>query len=43
LPVYCFATCPNCGGGGLKIFAAILERPVIEQPISHDGKSGAAC
>jgi hypothetical protein len=36
------ATCPNCGGGGRKIIAAILKRPVIEQPISHDGESGAA-
>jgi hypothetical protein len=23
--------CPNCGGGELKIIAAILERPVIEK------------
>jgi hypothetical protein len=22
--------CPNCGGGGLKIIAAVLERQVIE-------------
>lgn len=23
--------CPNCSGGGLKIIAAIFERPVIEK------------
>jgi hypothetical protein len=29
--------CPNCGGGELKIIAAILERPVIEKILSHLG------
>jgi hypothetical protein len=29
--------CPNCGGGQLEIIAAILERPVIEQILSHLG------
>ena len=29
--------CPNCGGGELKIIAAILERPVIERILSHLG------
>jgi hypothetical protein len=30
-------TCPNCGGGKLKIIAAILERPAIEQILAHLG------
>ena len=30
-------TCPNCGGGTLKIIAAILERPVIEKILTHLG------
>ena len=29
--------CPNCGGGELKIIAAILERPVIEKILAHLG------
>ncbi|MFO1112272.1 MAG: hypothetical protein U1E61_24175 [Bradyrhizobium sp.] len=29
--------CPNCGGGELKIIAAILERPVIEKISTHLG------
>jgi len=29
--------CPNCGGGELKIIAAILERPVIEKILEHLG------
>ena len=29
--------CPNCGGGELKIIAAILERPVIEKILTHLG------
>ena len=29
--------CPNCGGGELKIIAAILERPVIETILTHLG------
>jgi hypothetical protein len=29
--------CPNCGGGELKIIAAILERPVIEKILKHLG------
>jgi hypothetical protein len=29
--------CPNCGGGDLKIIAAILERPVIEKILTHLG------
>jgi len=29
--------CPNCGGGELKIIAAILQRPVIEKILSHLG------
>ena len=29
--------CPNCGGGKLKIIAAILERPVIEKILTHLG------
>jgi len=29
--------CPNCGGGELKIIAAILERSVIEKILSHLG------
>lgn len=28
-------TCPNCGGGELKIIAAILEWPVIEKILIH--------
>jgi hypothetical protein len=31
--------CPNCGGG-LKIIAAILERPVIEKILSHLSRAG---
>ncbi len=27
--------CPNCGAGELKIFAAILDRPVIEKILVH--------
>ncbi len=31
-------TCPNCGGGELKIIATILEqRPVIEKILTHLG------
>jgi hypothetical protein len=30
-------TCPNCGGGELKIIAAILERPVIAKILTHLG------
>jgi hypothetical protein len=29
--------CPNCGGGELKIIAAILERPVIQKILGHLG------
>jgi hypothetical protein len=29
--------CPNCGGGELKIIAAILERPVIARILTHLG------
>ena len=29
--------CPNCGAGELKIIAAILERPVIEEILTHLG------
>ena len=29
--------CPNCGGGELKIIAAILEWPVIEKILAHWG------
>jgi hypothetical protein len=29
--------CPICGGGELKIIAAILERPVIEKILTHLG------
>jgi len=29
--------CPNCGGGELKIIAAIHERPVIEKMLTHLG------
>jgi hypothetical protein len=29
--------CPNCGGGELKIIAAILERSVIEKILTHLG------
>jgi hypothetical protein len=28
---------PNCGGGELRIIAAILERPVIEKILTHLG------
>jgi hypothetical protein len=28
---------PDCGGGELKIIAAILERPVIEKILTHLG------
>jgi len=31
--------CPNCGGA-LKIIAAILEQPVIEQNLRHLGSAG---
>ena len=27
--------CPNCGGGELKIIAAILARPVIEKILTR--------
>jgi hypothetical protein len=30
--------CPNCGGGELKMIAAILERPVIEKILGHLGR-----
>ncbi len=29
--------CPTCGGGELKIIAAILKRPVIEKILTHLG------
>ena len=29
--------CPNCGGGELRIIAALLERPVVEKIFSHLG------
>jgi hypothetical protein len=29
--------CPHCGGGELRIIAAILERPVIEKMLTHLG------
>jgi hypothetical protein len=29
--------CPNCGGGELKIIAAILEQPVVEKILTHLG------
>ena len=29
--------CTNCGGGELKIIAAILESPVIEKILAHLG------
>jgi hypothetical protein len=29
--------CPNCGAGELKIIAVILDRPVIEQILTHLG------
>ena len=29
--------CPNCGGGELRIIAAMLERPVIEKILSQLG------
>ena len=31
--------CPNCGGGELKIIAAILEPQVIEKILTHLGLS----
>lgn len=34
--------CPNCGGGELKIIAAILERPVIEKILTHLGLQARA-
>jgi len=34
--------CPNCGGGELKVIAAILERPVIEKILTHLGLSADA-
>jgi hypothetical protein len=34
--------CPNCGAGGLKIIAALLERPVIEKIHSHRLGAGRA-
>jgi len=34
--------CPNCGGGQLKIIAAILERPVIEKILTHLGLQARA-
>jgi hypothetical protein len=30
--------CPNCGAGDRKIIAAILERPVIEDGLTHLGQ-----
>jgi len=27
--------CPNCGGGEIKIIAALRERPVIETILTH--------
>jgi hypothetical protein len=33
--------CPNCGGE-LKIFAAILEQPVIEKLLAHLGLQARA-
>ncbi|MEY3253167.1 MAG: hypothetical protein RL227_2140 [Pseudomonadota bacterium] len=35
-------TCPSCGGGELKIIAAILERPVIEKILAHLGLQARA-
>ena len=29
--------CPNCGSGVLKIIAAILQQPVIENVLTHSG------
>jgi len=29
--------CPTCGGGEFKIIAAILERPVVEKILTHQG------
>jgi hypothetical protein len=29
--------CPNCGGGELKISAAIVERPEVEKILTHLG------
>jgi hypothetical protein len=34
--------CPNCGGGELKIIAAILERPVIQKILTHLGLQARA-
>jgi hypothetical protein len=34
--------CPNCGGGELKIIAAILEAPVIERILTHLGLQARA-
>ena len=34
--------CPNCGGGELKIIAAILERPVIQKILTHLGPQARA-
>ena len=31
--------CPNCGGGELRIIAAILDRPVIEKILEHLGRA----
>jgi len=28
---------PNCGAGTLRIIAAILERPVVEKFLTHQG------
>ena len=33
--------CPNCGGE-LKIIAAILEQPVIEKILTHQGLQARA-
>jgi hypothetical protein len=33
---------PNCGGGELKIIAALLERPVIEKILTHRGPGADA-
>ena len=30
--------CPNCGGGELKIIAAILERPAIDKILTDLGR-----
>jgi hypothetical protein len=34
--------CPNCGGGELKIIAAILEQPVIEKILTLLGLQARA-